>query len=264
MSNWFTLQHLGSVVIAGTDAEAFAQAQLTIDMARMEPGRWYPAAWCDPKGRALCVMFAARRDGFVELVVPASQTELVQARLPMFAIGRDVELAPGGPVCGRFDHDRADAGLAFDPDRGLRLLRNAEHATPDQLRQWQLADLHSRIPWLSPETSARHLPQALGLEALDGISYSKGCYPGQEVIARVHFLGKVKYRIATVKFENARPVAAGARLVDENDVNLGELLWGVSGDGESTALAVVNAKATSGLECLARTDSSAVRGQVSL
>ncbi len=264
MSNWFTLDHLASLVVAGDDAEAFAQAQLTANMADSPEGVWFPTAWCDPKGRALSVMLANRREGAVELVCPASQTELLLHRLPMFAIGRKVQVKSGDGVSGCLDHDESDRALAFDRGRGLRLMSKASAAGAQQVRRWQIRDLQAGIPWLSPETSAQHLPQALGLEALNAVSYSKGCYPGQEVIARVHYLGKVKHRTTRVAFEHVDCLSPGTVLIDDRDQRLGQLLWSVTDQRESSGLAVVYASAKAGLGFTAKIGDRVVQGQVSL
>ena len=264
MSNWFKLDHLASLLIVGDDAKTFAQAQFTSDMANTPENHWFPTAWCDPKGRVLSVMLAKCREGVVELICPASQIDLLLHRLPMFAIGRKVQVSAGDGVCGCLDHDQSDGALAFDPGRGLRLMSEGTGAGLGQLQQWRHADLEAGIPWLSPETSAEHLPQALGLEALDAISYSKGCYPGQEVIARVHYLGKVKHRTTRVAFEGEDPLPSGTLLIDEQDKRLGQLLWSVAGKGESSGLAVVYAGAKAGLGFTAKTEDRAVPGQVSL
>jgi tRNA-modifying protein YgfZ len=264
MANWFALEHLSSVVLAGADADVFAQSQFTGNILEQEAGRWQPTAWCDSKGRALVVMLAARREDAVEIVTPASQLQTLLSRLPMYAIGRKVQIHEGGSVQGCCDHDQPENGLAFDADRAIRLADGPARTDQEWLRRWQLADLQSRIPWLTPETSGQHLPQSLGLEALDAISYSKGCYPGQEVIARVHFLGKVKHRLAVLSLDTPHPPAPGIAVTDRSGAGLGQLLWSVPDNGESFGLAVVHSEATTGLEIAVDIDNLIIRGQVSL
>jgi folate-binding protein YgfZ len=64
--------------------------------------------------------------------------------------------------------------------------------TTDQIDQWKLTELRAGISWLCPETSGQFLPQWLGFDQLGAVNYRKGCYPGQEIVARTHYLGKVK------------------------------------------------------------------------
>jgi len=78
---------------------------------------------------------------------------------------------------------------------------------------WQLADIQDGIPWITTPTSAELMPAELNLERLDGLSYNKGCYPGQEIIARLHFRGKLKRRLCHAYIDSQQPtLSAGARL----------------------------------------------------
>ena len=106
-----------------------------------------------------------------------------------------------------------NTSLQFSP-RASNLSYELESAQPADavdsevaVNCWRLNELRSGVVWLNPETSNRFLPQMLGLEALDGLSFRKGCFPGQEVIARVHYLGKLKRRSVLVEVDGE--VSAG-------------------------------------------------------
>ncbi len=69
---------------------------------------------------------------------------------------------------------------------------SATSSLPEKTEQWKLAELHAGISWLGPQTSGQFLPQMLGFDQLGAVNFRKGCYPGQEIVARTHYLGKVK------------------------------------------------------------------------
>ena len=263
MSNFFTLDHLDSLTISGPDAVAFAQAQFTNDIAAIESDRWFPGAWCDPKGRVLTVMLAGRREQRVELVMPVTQIDTVTDRLKLFAIGRKVEFTVGRPVCGSRDVVGNTATLSFDTRRTIVLDQGECRQDDEERTHWQRDDLEARFPWLSPDCAGRHLPQSLGLEALGGLSYSKGCFPGQEVIARVHYRGKVGYRAVHVHFDADSP-SPGCALRLEDGRRVGEMLWSLRvGDG-TKGLAVVSIEVDDGTQLYAEGSNDGGSGRVSL
>ncbi len=263
MSDCYQLEHLAALILSGPDAVAFAQAQFTNDITTMEPDRWHPAAWCDPKGKVISVMLAGRREERVELIVPAWQIEALSKRLRMFAIGRDVTISSSTAVCGCRNGSARAAGLSHDPARSLCIDHDdCRHDEQEQAR-WEHDDLEARFPWLSPDSAGRHLPQSLGLEALGGLSYAKGCFPGQEVIARVHYRGKVGYRVARVAFDSGSP-PAGTVLRAEDGRRVGEMLWSLSAAKDSRGLAVVSIELEDGARIFAECGNDRLCGRVSL
>jgi tRNA-modifying protein YgfZ len=192
MHVWFELTHLVGIRVTGPDAVAFCQAQLTADFRDLDPGQWQFCAWCDNKGRCLATILACIDEDAVELVLPRSQIDLI-ARLGLYTLGRKVSLSSPLAVAGTFTPENGSKRMRQDPERALRL--DSAPVDPARQSQWQAADFCHAIAWLSPTTSARFLPQFLGLEDNQGVSFAKGCYPGQEVIARVHFLGAVKHQL---------------------------------------------------------------------
>jgi folate-binding protein YgfZ len=239
MSNWTALPRLAGLRITGPDALAFCQAQFTADFRQIEPGGWQITAWCDAKGRCLMLILASIDEDGVELIVPASRLESM-ARLKLFSIGRQVDISPGHAVAGRFDAARDDRLIkGSQPARALRLMDSASNDTEIALA-WRIADLAQPIPWLDASQSGRFLPQALGLEDNGGLSYRKGCYPGQEVIARVHYLGRAKqhllgFRLAVVDYG---PTPALERLQDDQGTERAEVIDQVRIGQEIIGLAV--------------------------
>jgi tRNA-modifying protein YgfZ len=237
MSNWTALPHLAALRISGPDALAFCQAQFTADFKQIDPGSWQVTAWCDAKGRCLAIILASVDEDGVELIVPASQLETM-ARLKLFSIGRQVEISPGHAVAGRLGATRSDC-LINGTQRALRLADDAATDAGFELA-WRIADLADAIPWIDPRHSGRFLPQVLGLEDNGGLSYRKGCYPGQEVIARVHYLGRAKQHLMGFKLAGAdcRPAAVLDRLEGELAGEQAEVIEQVQLGQEIIGLAV--------------------------
>ncbi len=267
MTNWFTIPHLLGVRVSGEDALAFCQAQFTADFRQFDPSRWRVTAWCEPKGRCLATILAATGESHVDLVLPASQIDLL-SRLKMYAIGRKLNLSDPIPVVGSFAAAATDRLVGSKPERAIRLLDDDEtfgppQARPDAVRAWRVADLCQPIPWLTPATSARFLPQFVGLEDSGGLSYTKGCFPGQEVIARLHYLGSIKYHllgfdlpIGTAEFD------VPEKLVTHSGGNAGEVLDCFRVDGHMIGLAVSPITIEAGTPALPLRGSSDQSGQM--
>lgn len=132
-------------------------------------------------------------------------------------------------------------------DRWLFVLTDstAEHFQADaEPRHWQLSDIRRGLAWLEADQQDQYLPQMLNWEALGGISFKKGCYTGQEVVARAHFRGQVKKRLARGVIEGSRPLEHGASITNAADKTVGEVVTSaVNDNGQVEMLAVLNTKA---------------------
>jgi folate-binding protein YgfZ len=206
-------------------------------------------------------MVARASEKGVDLVLPAAQCEFIREGLRRFTIGRRVDLSEGGPVSGVFDGPGEASPLAFDPGRGL-LNGVAAPGDAPALRRWRRLDLCQGLPWLGPASSARHLPQWLGLEELGALVYDKGCYPGQEVIARLHYRGTVKYRLAGLEVDTVEGIDPDARITDAAGDGVGHWLGGLALETSTIGLAVLATRTESGaavlVACGGRTHSARV------
>lgn len=217
--------NLRALHLSGPDALDFIQSQVTLDVDAMPEQQFFPAAWCDPKGRAICVMLIARRRQHVMVVLPASQAETIGKRLNLYRIGRKVEISSAQFVRAAIDIEATATDLNQDwaplCDNSKRAIHLTQESpdTEQALRNptadssWMQTDLKQAFPWLSPETGGQFIPQMLGLEQLQGLSYQKGCYPGQEVIARVHYRGKVTRRPIRFEIATNAQLQAGDELI---------------------------------------------------
>ena len=197
-----------TISVAGPDAFAFLQAQLAADLQPLQPGMApMLAAWCNPKGRVICLFRVTRTDTAFRLALPAELAEEAVRRLTMFRFRSKVEFSLE-------DTTRDDLGSGPDYD------------------DWRLANLENGIPEILAAQSEAFTPHMLNLDLLDAASVTKGCYPGQEVVARTHYRGATKRRC--LRFECAAPVAPGDK-VSDGDRDVGEVLNAIG----RSALAVV-------------------------
>jgi folate-binding protein YgfZ len=181
---------LSSVAVSGPDATGFLQSQLTANMDRLEPGTWTPAAWCNPKGRAIAVMRVMQDGETVHLALPSTLADEIVKRLNLYRIGRKVTISAGPKV---EPNENGDLELTETP------------ASPERVHRWLAGEIARGMPWLLTETIDRFLPQMLGLERIGGLSYRKGCYPGQEIVARVHYRGRLTQHLARFESDATPP-----------------------------------------------------------
>ncbi len=194
------LSYLSTLSFQGRDAGKFLQNQLTVDVLGLALGAATLGALCQPKGRVIAVLYVQRLDTEYRVTCAATLAEALLQRLRMFVF-RDqvtIELLADEPV---FAHAR-DTGplpLAYDG------------VASDALEAGQVRALETQngLAWLEPATSEQFLPQMLGLEPLGALSFQKGCYPGQEVVARTRYLGKLKRQPVLLKTTSALPWSAG-------------------------------------------------------
>jgi len=265
MSNRFSLDHLQTIALEGPDARAYAQSQFTVGIETLSEARWSPLAWCDSKGRVLSFMMALASEKGVELILPRCQVEPVRERLERFSIGRRIEISVSGPVAGTFEPGERAIVSAVDPERGL-IAGEPAPSDAEALARWRQVDVCRGLPWLSPATSEQFLPQWLGLESLGALAYDKGCYPGQEVIARLHYRGTVKYRLTGLRLADSAElpqipqVPNNARVLDRDARPTGNWLYGVNTLG--IGLAVLSTRIDDAADVSIQADGQSLRARV--
>ena len=218
------IKHLNLLKISGDDCATFLQGQLTNDLNTLE-GQWHYSGYCNPKGRLLALLQIWRdQQGFFALV-EQSLCEATIKRLRMYVMRSKVtiEVVDSAAIYG-FDglaslHNEfpdlvsADTsagavnGVSQNGDRWLLkhgqrvmlidpagdLVANSKNVGSGE--QWLAAQILEGRPRVTKQSYEMFIPQMLNLDVLDGISFKKGCYTGQEIVARMHYLGKLKQRM---------------------------------------------------------------------
>jgi folate-binding protein YgfZ len=248
------LSQFALLQIDGPDSEKFLQGQLTCDMKSVTFEQWQAGACCDAKGRMIANFIATRSEtGFV-LRLPSSQQEVLMNHLKKYAVffKATMTLAENIEIIGEFNASPSEKSMSGDDIRVLGWPDGrCEYWVPEALideylsdhllepeSRWHTTDVESGWLWVQPLSSAAWIPQYCDWQAHDGISFSKGCYTGQEVVARLQYLGKSKRHLYQVAPCPELPEIMSDVLV--NGKAKGELASRVCFDGKCTGLAVVS------------------------
>ena len=229
------LPHWGVIRATGADAAAFLHGQITHDVALLPEGQARYAAYCNAQGRMQANFLVWKRDQEIWIAAPASSIESLIKRWRMFVLRAKCtfeDLSSSHAVMGVWGAMVADwagpsvwavrhmpLGMAVRvPDAHLgeesvhRALVVLNGPPPPQTSAeaaniWDCLDIQAGLPWVTPATANQLVPQMVNMESLDGVSFKKGCYPGQEVVARSQFRGAIKRRGERIRV-NA-PIQAG-------------------------------------------------------
>lgn len=226
---------LSLIEVTGADAASFLQGQFSNDVATIGQLQCQLNAYCTPKGRMLALIKLIRHGDDFWLVVPTELAEPLTKRLKMFVLRAAVciEMKPQTTLIGLLGGDDGlrhtdmdAAGIVRIPIDGIhprQLLLGAKQAMATWLHScqythesqddlWRLCDILSGIPQIYPQTVEQFIPQTLNLDLLDGLSFTKGCYPGQEIVARLRYLGKLKQRMLVGRVQGLATLLPGERI----------------------------------------------------
>lgn len=245
----FDLSHLGLIGVQGADALDFLQGQFTNDTRNITEERSQMSGYCNPKGRMLAAFRIFRRADTIYLQLPMSLLEPLLKRLSMFVLRASATLKNASDELVRIGlaGDCAESALAghlphlpqVDDDAvqhgGLTAIRVAgsqprfeivgpvtemqelwqalaTRTTPANPDFWAWLDIHAGIPTVYPETTEAFVPQMANMQLVNGVSFTKGCYTGQEVVARMRYLGKLKRRMYLAHIDSDTAPRPGAAL----------------------------------------------------
>jgi tRNA-modifying protein YgfZ len=262
--------HFDLLRFSGPDAKTFLQGQLTCDLDQVTPDQAQFGGYCTPKGRLLAnFMLMSMRQGYL-MQLPADVAASVAERLRKFVLRSEVKIeresnlrvlglaGPAAPALlqqelgvsprGRLamgHHARASVVrlpgedfliIAASTEMAALWETMAKLAVPAGAECWNWAQIRAGVPWITAATQDQFLPQMIGLDAIGGVSFDKGCYTGQEIVARTHYLGDVKRKL---RFGRTRGgVRAGDALLAAGQ-QCGTVLNAASVPGEGRALLAV-------------------------
>jgi folate-binding protein YgfZ len=208
----FALPEHRIIHVQGRDAAAFLQAQLMNDVAALADGEWQYNGWLNAQGRVLALFQLAKLSGEHFLVVlPALPPEWLIDNLKRFVFRAKVrfsleqnlfaqgEILPSEPAADAAKRFVGDKQLGYRLDmpnapgnRRLHFQPAPGHSDAEAVDQWHCLDMAGGWLWIDETLQALWTPQMLSLQRLNAFSLKKGCYPGQEIVARTHYLGKSK------------------------------------------------------------------------
>lgn len=228
------LTHLGVILVTGPQAREYLQGQVTADLERLAAGQVQLACCNSAQGRVQAVFWMLERADGIALVLPASMLESTVARLRKYVLRAKAKIDVASHLqVGSLPRDvtlpTAD-GVSYFTLPGLEdiVAVGAFNAPADGVREhaWKLAHLRAGLPQVYPETHEAFVAQMLNIDLLGGISFEKGCYTGQEIIARAHFRGAVKRRMFLFRAEGATPTP-GTRVL-AGDQHAGDVVDAVN------------------------------------
>lgn len=253
------LSHFALIGVSGEDASTFLQGQLTNDIGKVSPERAQYSGYCSPKGRLLanCLIWQQASDYFLQM--PADVAPMIQKRLGMFVLRAKVALQDKSAAFVRIGVAGTNAAhlvsdlfpeampddLSVFNNEGVMLIRLAAarfeiivpldaapsiwqklaaHAQPVGGDIWTWLNIQAGLPVISAATQDQFVPQMVNFELVGGVDFRKGCYTGQEIVARTQYLGKLKRRLYLAHLQSDTPPLAGDPLYS---ADLGEQASGM-------------------------------------
>jgi len=272
------LSHYGLIAAEGEEAESFLQNQFSNDVRQVSDTHSQLNAYCSPKGRMLASFQLFRRANTYYLRMPHSILQPTLKRLRMFIMRSQVALEDASDQLVRFgiagtnaiqvlqgmvDTLPKETNAAVEAN-GVTIIRLsgptprfecyadveattalwkrlARQATPVGRDCWHWLNIQAGVPDIFPETVEAFVPQMVNLAALDAINFKKGCYPGQEVVARMHYLGKLKRRMYLAHTEQGDLPAPGDAVfgAQQDEQSVGKVVLAQSAPGGGNDLLVV-------------------------
>jgi len=242
---------------SGPDAQNFLHGQLTCDVLALQAGASTYGGYCTPKGRLLATFLLwADATGYT-MLLPVTLAESIHKRLKMYVLRAKVkteDLTPmlacigvagaeaaqqiaalGGAVPPRLHDVTVEDDvtvIALPVNRYLAIMPRAQASAAEDASAWDALDIAAGIPFILPATQEEFVAQMINLDLIGGLSYTKGCYPGQEIVARTHYLGRLKQRMFRAR------VGASA--------TAGDKLYSADLDGQASGMVVASTAAANG------------------
>ena len=247
------LSHLGLLQISGADALTFLQGQVTNDVKQLNGQIAHHSGYCNPKGRLLALFLAFAHKDHIHFQLPKELIAPIAKRLKMYVMRSKVEIEDVSESIIKIGLNGAKAIELLNPlfsqipqnDYELVTLENgaliklpgnqprfeiftdianasaiwnslAQHAKIADSAYWELLEIQAGIPEVYAKTQEEFVPQMLNLDLLNGINFKKGCYTGQEIVARTHYLGTVKRRTQLAHIDGRRPPNAGDNVLNSS------------------------------------------------
>lgn len=205
------VENLAVIQVSGEDCLTFLQGQLTNDIDQLDEC-WQFSGYCNPKGRLLAILRLWKHDESVYAVLDTSILENVVKRLQMYIMRSKVvvEVLHNAQCFSSVKADDEASDFSFVVEQSIHKLNFGKHQLGVDLGAelsspftqnsvddgvWNTTNILSGIPNITRETYEMFVPQMVNLDIIGGVSFKKGCYTGQEIVARMHYLGKLKQRM---------------------------------------------------------------------
>ena len=238
------LTQLSTIKFLGTDASSFLDSQLTTQISSLRTGQLHQSGYCNPKGRLIATPYLHKTEEAIYALIPTDLREIFSQHISKFVMRSKVTIstAENKVLFGIISESNQDVAsyisknnatyLALDDTKGIVITNteNASEVSKDLLRHFQLRShqvwrknlIDKGIVNIDATSTSVYLPQMIGLDKRGGVSFDKGCYPGQEIVARTRYLGKTKREL--YRFESPGGIFAGESIKVKNGDKLGSIL----------------------------------------
>lgn len=241
------LEHLRVLTISGEDAGELLQGQMTQDIRKLEDDKIHITSFCNVQGRVIASAFIQGRNDQYDLILSSEIIDDLENHLKRYVLRSKVVIEQSnektfGSYKSDVNEDSKEYGsLKNDPERVLILSTQAPKSIDNFItsEEWIRCDIENKIAIIDKESSEKFIPQMLNLDILDAVSFSKGCYTGQEVVARVQHRGKVKKRMYKINIKETDSVDPHTQIMAQKK-SVGNIVLSKKIANDCICLAVIN------------------------
>lgn len=241
------LEHLRILTISGEDAGELLQGQMTQDVRKLEDEKIHITSFCNVQGRVIASSFIQERNDQYDLILSSEIIDDLENHLQRYILRSKVLIEQSdektfGAYKSDINEDSKECrSLKNDPKRVLTLSSQVPESIDNFItsEEWIRCDIENSIAIINKKSTEKFIPQMLNLDILDAVSFSKGCYTGQEVVARVQHRGKIKQRMFKFKAENEDLISHGSEIHHESK-KVGTVVISELIDNYTIGLAVIN------------------------
>lgn len=260
------LGHYGIIRVHGEDAKKFLQGQLTCDMEKVSNQQATLGGFCNVQGRLHGIFFTIKYGDDYLLLIPKEGLEHLLNKLKMYAVFFKAELTDASLDFQIWGHTQKGATTNFAEDmslvvtqadgvtevhlnslfnasfmiaekeHGSAIIKALEGTTLADVNAWDYIEIQAHIPLVYEQTIEELLPHFIGLHQVGGVSFDKGCYTGQEIVARMHYRGKLKTHALLAYSKDTATLTPGDKVNNEDDKAVGDVIRSTVFDGKTYAL----------------------------
>jgi len=222
--------------VLGPDAKTFLQSQLTNDIASLSADKVQINAYCQHQGKVMAILWVFKTENYFYISITSDLKDIVLSKLNMFKMMSDLKIEDVSSEFIQYGLIDEYIDGSLDIKNNLKLLITKEVLSDHQdISLWDEACIVNMLPEVQLATTEKFIPQALNLDIDNlGVSFTKGCYPGQEVVARMHYLGKPKRRLYAFKTDTTVKVGDSLNAFNSNSLKSAGIVVRVHCQDEST------------------------------
>jgi len=258
------LTHLSLLTVSGKDAATFLQGQITCNINDLIDNQAQLGAYCNAKGRTISTFIIIKQKTVFQLILTTDLIDVVRKKLQLYILRADVQLTnqtgqliligvhnitlANQENCYTYPVQEDSHFIICTGEQAQTTWKNLiteSSVLAMSANAWLALDIRAGIPWLFSATSEEFVPQMLNLDKLNAISFEKGCYTGQEIVARTHYLGKNKRAMYLASCITKLPILPGCSInTQENPDNLlGTVILSAPSSNSTLLLVVLKDKA---------------------